>query len=381
MIVKNEAAVIARCLKSVIPHITHAAIVDTGSTDDTIKIVCECLGRAGIPYTIATLPWKGFAGSRNDALERARESGADYALFIDADEVLDWPASEKQALSGKLIDDVYGIRFYYESNEMTWARTLLAKLSLPWKWVGDVHEYLDCAPHDPTKVMIIGAKVLSYKDGARSRLGDHTKYLTDAETLRAMLAKDPDNSRYQFYLAQSLMGAMQIPAAIEAYEKRAKMGGWGEEVFYSLFQIAALKEYQGRSIEELTAAHLRAYESRPTRAEPLWALAVLYNDREMPAVAEVYARAALRIPRPGDNLLVMESVYQYRAADELAAALGRLKRYDEALVVLEALVKVKGLPEPELQRARENIDFIRAERKDAAKPEQATALAAAVGVA
>src|SRR5262249_5245852 len=152
------------------------------------------------------------------------------------------------------------------------------------------------------------------------------KYLGDVETLKGMDLNDP---RSVFYLAQSYTGARQIDKAIEMYRKRATMGGWSEEIYFSLFQIAALKEARRDPWEEIIAAHLAAYESRPSRAEPLWALAVMYNDRKHPVLAEFYARAACMIPRPTDCLLVMESVYEYRAADELAAALGMQGKYDE----------------------------------------------------
>ena len=38
-IVKNEAAVIERCVKSLLPHIDCAIVVDTGSTDGTPDII------------------------------------------------------------------------------------------------------------------------------------------------------------------------------------------------------------------------------------------------------------------------------------------------------------------------------------------------------
>lgn len=371
LIVKDEARVIRRCLASLKPHIDAWAIVDTGSTDGTQAIIREEL--AGIPGKLVELPWKGFAGSRNDALELAREVGGTFAITIDADEELVWPNGHKMA--PKLVDDCYGIKFRIDGCESTWQRTLLVKLSLPWRWVGAMHEYLACEPHEPSKALITGAYVMSHTDGGRARKRRYSvldylpegsqiaaathKFRGDSKVLEGMVADNPDEPRNVFYLAQSYTGARQVDKAIETYQRRATMGGWDEEVYFSLWQIAGLKEARGDHYEDVARAHVAAYEARPTRAEPLWALAVIYNDHGRPALAEAYARAACALQRPNDCLHVLESVYDYRAADEHAAALGRLGRYAEALAILERLVQSPKLPAEERKRAEENISYLR----------------------
>ncbi len=108
MIVKNEAAVIERCLRSVRPFIDAWAIADTGSSDGTQEIVRRVL--QGIPGELIERPWVDFSTNRNQALELARRHG-DYALIIDADEVLQadtgfaWPAL---AAPGYLLELVFG---------------------------------------------------------------------------------------------------------------------------------------------------------------------------------------------------------------------------------------------------------------------------------
>src|SRR5690349_4491408 len=108
MIVRNEAAVIERCLRSVRPHVHAWAIADTGSDDGTQAIVRRCM--AGLPGELIERPWVDFATNRNEALELARTYG-DYALIIDADEVLQTDAGFAWGALGEpgyLLEFVYG---------------------------------------------------------------------------------------------------------------------------------------------------------------------------------------------------------------------------------------------------------------------------------
>src|SRR3954467_653686 len=85
MIVRDESAVIERCLASVRPHVDHWVIVDTGSMDDTIERIRRAMDP--VPGDVFERPWRDFGHNRTEALELARNR-ADYVLFIDADETL-----------------------------------------------------------------------------------------------------------------------------------------------------------------------------------------------------------------------------------------------------------------------------------------------------
>ncbi len=78
MIVKNEARCLARCLRSVQSIVDEIIIVDTGSTDDTVKIA------AGFRVKIFHFDWvDDFSTARNFALDQTE---GDWILVLDADE-------------------------------------------------------------------------------------------------------------------------------------------------------------------------------------------------------------------------------------------------------------------------------------------------------
>ena len=72
MIVKNESAIIARCLESVIPFIDYWVIVDTGSTDGTQAIIKKFMSAKKIPGKLYEKPWVDFAHNRNEAMKFAK---------------------------------------------------------------------------------------------------------------------------------------------------------------------------------------------------------------------------------------------------------------------------------------------------------------------
>lgn len=308
MIVKNEAHVIERCLASAKPLIDRWCIVDTGSSDDTITKIRNFM--QDMPGTLHERPWKNFAHNRNEALDLAIAENTDYVLFIDADESFMWSGDFGWP---SLDADAYELTVHYD--QMRYARVALVATRAPWRWHGVIHEYLDCARPHQTK-SLTAPNVFVRHDGARAR--DPSTYLKDIALLEAAVRDEPDNARYVFYLAQSYRDAGKLSDARRTYEHRATMGGWDEELWYSLFQIAALTERLGDPAEQVSSAYLRAFQARPSRAEPLAELARYHRLRSEYAQAYLYAKHASELPRPSDRLFVDEATYNWRALDELA---------------------------------------------------------------
>ncbi len=84
LITQNEEANLARTLESVMPLVRdgHGEIilVDSGSTDRTLEIARSHGAK------VFSEPWKGFAGQKNSAMDKA---SGDWVLQLDADESLE----------------------------------------------------------------------------------------------------------------------------------------------------------------------------------------------------------------------------------------------------------------------------------------------------
>ena len=347
MIVRDEAAVIERCLASVRPYVDYWVIVDTGSADDTPQRITAAM--VGIPGELHHRPWRNFGHNRTEALNLAKPHG-DFLLFIDADETL---GTDGSGSFSQLSGPAYSLEARF--NKLSYDRVSLVSTALSWRWEGVLHEYLEC-DQAVTQPRVPGFWINVTPDGARS--ADPKKYEKDAHVLLEAFRAEPNNSRYAFYLAQSYRDCGQLENALAYYKVRASMGGWDEEVWYAQFECARMAELLGRPHEEIIAGYLQAYQLRPQRAESLARLANYCRGRSEWHNAYLFGRTAAEIPVPTDRLFVDLSIYHWFAKDELALAAFYTGRYAEAESVWQVLLASPLLPESERARIQRNISFI-----------------------
>jgi glycosyltransferase involved in cell wall biosynthesis len=349
MIVKNEAAVIERCLRSVRPFIDCWSIVDTGSTDGTQRLVATNL--RDLPGQLHERPWKDFGHNRSEALALARQ-WADYCFVIDADETFEVPAGfALPALSA----DGYYTQHRGSASTVTFDRLQLLKSDAAWRYEGVLHEVAVCDGAHRT-ASLVGPLCLGHFDGARNQVDVKEKYARDAAVLEQALEREPANARYVYYLARSYRDAGQPDKALEYFAKRADLGGWEEEVWHSLHMMGVLSAELGK-YHAAVAAQLRAHQLRPQRAEALCALARLHRTREEHHLAYLFARQAARISRPNDRLFVDDSVYRWRALDELSIAAYWVGEYDESRDASGTLLQSEALPADQRARIEQNLRF------------------------
>lgn len=336
MIVKNETAVITRCLASVKPIIDYWVIVDTGSTDGTQEMIKEFM--KDVPGELHERPWKNFEHNRNEALDLAKGK-ADYCLIMDADDLLEF---DKDFRLPQLTADAYRFRIYLGPS--VYQRDQLINMQKSWKWKGVLHEYLFC-PEPHTYQAMEHATYKATRDGARSH--DPKKYMKDAAILEAALKDEPNNTRYMFYLAQSYRDAEEFDKSILCYEKRVAMGGWREEIYWSLFQIASIKQLLKKPTDILINDYFRAYRASPHRSEALYGLCELLRMNNEHQLAYSLLKAHNFIPKPQVEDILFRQLWKenWGLLFELSIDAYYVQKYQESIDLCNKLLQRTDIPD------------------------------------
>lgn len=334
MIVKDESKIIERCLSSVLDIIDYWVIVDTGSTDGTQKILLEYL--RDIPGELHEQEWVNFEYNRNAALELAKNK-SDYILCMDADDRFEFlPSFDKNALE----KDCYMI--LCRDPVVDSYRLLLINNNPGWRWVGILHEELQISHQVTGGILCSVMKNGLARDGKRAQ--DPKRYLKDARLLEQAHQEDPTNSRTVFYLAQSYLTANELSLALTYYQKRASMGGYDDELFWTLYTIACIREDLQMPHLIIIDSYQKAYQFNQSRAEPLCSLSRFLIKIGNYAAAYLASKAAVLIPVPETYFFVERDVYEYKALLYFSYCQHLMKRYDEAAVSYRQLLAKKSLP-------------------------------------
>lgn len=348
MIVKNEAPVIRRCLDSVLPLISHWVIVDTGSTDGTQDIVRAHM--ANIPGSLHERPWRDFAHNRTESLALARPH-ADYSLVIDADDYLE-PVDASTVNS--LTEDCYTLDII--DPPLRYPRKQLVHNRIEWRYRSVLHEFIDCA--QAHSVGHLPWLMRRNHDGARRR--DAQTYVKDALTLSRALETEQDpflRTRYTFYLAQSFKDCQQLDLAITNYQRRAQMGGWQEEVFYSLYQVAKLKEKSGHADDEVLAAYERASQAAPHRIEALHGASRFCRIKGRYQEGYEFAMRGIGKAYPAEALFGEPGIYETGLLDELAVNAYWIDRHTDCLDACLKILQTGKLSGSDHQRVVSNAQY------------------------
>lgn len=300
MIVKNESKIIRRLMDSVASIIDAYCICDTGSTDETIKIIQDYMQEKGIRGEVYQEPFKNFGYNRTHALERATK-WADYALLLDADMTLRiTPQFNKESLT----ETAYSLM--QKNGSLEYYNTRIVRTDAGVRCVSPTHEYYDI-PGGKSCVQMKTLMIDDIGDGGAKA----DKFERDVRLLTQGLIDEPGNVRYMFYLANSYRDLGRHTDAVEWYKKRFEAGGWIEEVFYAAYECG--NQYKAmHQMEHAIFWWLEAYNKHPVRAESLYEAVKWYRESGRQMIGQALCDLARAIPYPKNDVLFIKSdVYSH----------------------------------------------------------------------
>lgn len=358
MIVRDEGSVIARCLNSVRPFITHWAVVDTGSRDHTVEVIRRTL--KNLPGKLRSQPWTGnFSFHRNQCLELAREISGDpdsLLLFIDADETL---VVHNLAKFQRMLRSRSTIFWWAADGDWRFRKLGIAAAAQVVSWTGAVHESLllkteFSVSNDVQRV----AELVYGHDGIRRRT--QGTQATDVFLLTSALVERAGYRELLFLaLTHEAAGAMEV-AAINFRTASEVINLALEERWQSLWGLGRVLLHV--DVSEACKVMTEANRLAPYRAEPIVALAEIARANGQFSVACVLAKAALTCPEPNGTSVYDRSAYGWRAADELCLSAFETRDHDamsQAAAVYDDLLRLGTVPDSELSRIRSNLELIR----------------------
>ncbi|MGB6764743.1 MAG: hypothetical protein WBE66_20120 [Mycobacterium sp.] len=179
------------------------------------------------------------------------------------------------------------------------------------------------------------------------------------DQLMAEVTRNPADARPVFLLAQVYFHAGDFANARKWFARRLEMDSLAstEEVYWAMLRVAHSMEMLGEPWPDVQDAYLRAWEFRPTRAEPLYALARRYANENRHRLGYLFAERAAEIPPPEDDMIVPHpDIYTWRAAEVKAICANYIGKQAEAFTLCRRLLARPDILDGDRQRMAGNRD-------------------------
>lgn len=340
MIVKDEEAVLGRCLDSVRDAADEIVIVDTGSRDRTKEIAQAYTDK------IYDFPWQeDFAAARNFSFSVAV---MDYCMWLDADDILRHCERDKllawKREADKSVDAVM-LKYVAAVDEegrptFSYYRERLLKRSRGFRFEGCVHEAVTVFG----KIEYLDISVEHHKEKA----GDSDRNLRIYQSMKDKGAKF--GPRDVFYFARELYYHMRYVEAVDKFREFLNFREAFVENQVEACRMAAYCCYKLGQEKEALDFLLQGLCYRVPAGELCCDLGKHFADRRQWEQAAFWYEAALRTPKKEQaGGFMSEECYGYLPCVQLSVCYYRLGDFDRARNYHEAAGKWKPYGKEYLQ--------------------------------
>ena len=341
MIVKDESHIILDTLENLCSkiHFNYWVICDTGSSDNTKEIIKTFFDNKNITGELHSDEWLDFGHNRSLALERAFNK-SDYVLIFDADD----------KIVGELVfpENIFNYDAYYLTYGETvkYDRIQLVNNRKRWKYIGVLHEYIECLEKNTTNHLNGNYYIISGKCGNRSKCND--KYIKDALTLEKAYETALNNGdniymRYSFYCANSYKDANDTCNAIKWYKNTLTLNNWTQEKYICCLNLYDLYDKK-KEIENGIYYLIQSHKYDNARVEGIYHLVkhyCIHNHNEMSylfytLIQDYYENTYIK-DTFCNKLFISESDYSFFLPYYMIIVSERLKKYDIGLKMYDII--------------------------------------------
>ncbi len=288
MIIKNEGKFLSDCLESVKSIADQIIIVDTGSSDESIKIA------QGFGGNVFPFEWTDdFSAARNESLSHATK---DWILVLDADEILSVEDCKKiKELMGNVPHEVIGFSLEQRSyvlsfeagavkNNSSFAPVSSYPFYVPNNIVRlfqnhqgitfrhRVHELVEDSIGGKGKKIAKSGCIIHHFGSVKEKEMVQQKARYYTTLIEKQYAEHPKIPRYAYQMARASLGEGNIEKALRHFQETAVLNPRYKLVFS---EIAKLHLKKGRN-EDALDCFRKSMELHPDNPSPANNLAAVY---------------------------------------------------------------------------------------------------------
>jgi predicted O-methyltransferase YrrM len=254
VMVKNGGDEFVRMLESNIPFIDRWTILDTGSTDDTVKNVRRIM--ANKPGNLYQEPFVNFSVSRNRCLELAGTCCTYNIMLDDTYHLKENVRDFLQFIRGDQYADSFSL--YITQNDIAYASNRIFKSKKDLKYKYSIHEVIQ----EENNVNVIIPKDRAYiYDEPSDKLAVRTanRKQQDIVMLLQEIEQQPDDPRPYYYMAQTYVGMNQPANAYDWFIRRIEhvKKGFQQEKHEACLEAGRLAQFV---LEKKPEEYLKWYE-------------------------------------------------------------------------------------------------------------------------
>jgi len=337
MIVKNEEAVLARCLDSIKDAVDEIIIVDTGSTDQTKSIVQMYTSK------IYDFPWiNDFSAARNEAFSKAT---MDYQMWLDADDIVPIASLEKLLELKASLDpavDMVTMKYITHFDEqghpvLTFSRERLTRRENGFKWQDPVHEFIPFTGNILHSDIEIHHKKVKNTTPSIRNLDIYSNLINSGAVLTPR--------QLYYYAREQKDHGMWIEAAYYFEKFLATNKGWSEDNIASCYNLSICYNQLGDTDKALQIL-LKSFAYDSPRAEVCTEIGYWYKRGGQYATALNWFQVGARLDLPVSHGFILQDYWGYIPNIESCVCCCYLGDYEQAKIYNEKAAAFKPYSGP-----------------------------------